>query len=701
MQGDAEIQDRWQEIENYLVLGMRQAVLKTAKLADKQKIKWKISTTEEEVAKGLVNEENRHLQSLCLARDIRQFVNDQYDPSHKLVPYFLDLQDGEIDVDAVKAFSELRQKVVDGNVPTILYTVDFADCGITENSHEQYLARMSEDVYNIVEKGLLRALNNVPKLDRFCYEVRNHLAFCLSRADGFVGRIDLVQEATKYFVPGEKRKLQVIHGVNGSGKTSLMSFLAVVANYTIFYTTGVHPILVTRFCGISPDSNSVQPLLYSICTQIYRVLHLTDDVPHDFTKLCKYFYNILKLASKDQPLVIFIDSIDQLDDQYGGRSNLTWLPNELPEYAYVVVSTDSTKFKCLGSLQETNITNCYLDVCTISMYDADDIIQGCLGQNNRTLQFDQRQQVIENAQDGSEEAPSILRLKLVCDFASKLSSFEELPDYSKTINGLVNMFFEKLEEDQGDAIVSKMVGLIGVSDFGLSEEELIDMISCDNSLMDAIFQDHHTSVKRLPYIVWSSFRNFCNDYLVEQTVYNKTALNWFHSSFKEVAYQRYCKPNLESLLHTLTFYFSGSAFHQYQDRQITNQPMCWNTESNELDKDLGLYNMGYLCEFPSSLVRLDEINKEEISQEWLEKIFNLEFIEAKCRIGFGMTLLHEMEKLTKHLESSSLYFQLKEFLAQHIHILEKYPELIIQQALNLPRGNPVYKMAKEMFDTSG
>lgn len=56
--------------------------------------------------------------------------------------------------------------------------------------------------------------------------------------------------------------------------------------------------------------------------------------------LTKVFHAVLgTVASQRQPVVIFLDALDQLQNDENGRTELLWLPSRLPRFVGVIVST--------------------------------------------------------------------------------------------------------------------------------------------------------------------------------------------------------------------------------------------------------------------------------------------------------------------------------------------------------------------------
>lgn len=110
------------------------------------------------------------------------------------------------------------------------------------------------------------------------------------------------------------------------------------------------------------DSTAARPLLRSLCIQIRRIYGKDpSEVANDFKTLCKQFLDDLQLAAKNQPLVLFLDSLDQLTDEDNGR-NLEWLPFELPSNLKIIVSALPEEGGCLNKLQVSLPDEAFVEV---------------------------------------------------------------------------------------------------------------------------------------------------------------------------------------------------------------------------------------------------------------------------------------------------------------------------------------------------
>lgn len=145
----------------------------------------------------------------------------------------------------------------------------------------------------------------------------------------FYGREQELDRIQRY-VRGESGsdKPLVLYGEGGCGKTSLLAMSAGKSSAEWF--PGARPLCVIRFLGTTPDSSALTPTLISICQQIsYNFMLPYEDIPDDLVPLTAHFKHLLTCASKEQPLIVFLDSVDQLTGAQDANK-VSWLPTRLP-----------------------------------------------------------------------------------------------------------------------------------------------------------------------------------------------------------------------------------------------------------------------------------------------------------------------------------------------------------------------------------
>lgn len=61
-----------------------------------------------------------------------------------------------------------------------------------------------------------------------------------------------------------------------------------------------------------------------------------DTIPDDLVPLTAHFKQLLTLSTRDQPLLLFLDSVDQLTGTQDANK-VSWLPTRLPPYCKVML----------------------------------------------------------------------------------------------------------------------------------------------------------------------------------------------------------------------------------------------------------------------------------------------------------------------------------------------------------------------------
>jgi hypothetical protein len=87
------------------------------------------------------------------------------------------------------------------------------------------------------------------------------------------------------YITGPSTRPFVMYGAGGSGKSSMLSMTAYRAAYE--WLAPAKPLLFVRFCGTTPNSTSLGPLLKSICQQISYTFLLPFQVCQMFKFLVK------------------------------------------------------------------------------------------------------------------------------------------------------------------------------------------------------------------------------------------------------------------------------------------------------------------------------------------------------------------------------------------------------------------------------
>jgi hypothetical protein len=285
----------------------------------------------------------------------------------------------------------------------------------------------------------------------------------------FVGRTEMLAKIEQY-LQGNQRRIMAIVGAGGTGKSALMA-------KAIQQTQELHPKaeIIYRFIGATPGSYDGRSLLDSLCHELSRRYGAdTATIPTDYRDLVPELGKRMVLVSAERPLVLFLDSLDQLSLSQDARS-LVWLPNELPEHVSVITSTrEEEPLKALQAKQARQEM-----LGGLSRPEGDALLSQWLASVHRTLQDAQRKEVLDKFIQ-SEGNP--LYLRLAFEEARLWSSSQPQEQLAAGVKGIIEKnMLDRLENEgsHGQALVSHALGYLAASRYGLAEDELVDLLSRD------------------------------------------------------------------------------------------------------------------------------------------------------------------------------------------------------------------------------
>lgn len=73
----------------------------------------------------------------------------------------------------------------------------------------------------------------------------------------------------------------------------------------------------------------------------------------------------------------------------------------------------------------------------------------------------------------------------------------------------------------------------------VSENEIEDIISCDDDVLNDVYQYHTPPLRRLPPLLWVRIRADLTDYLTDRGADDIQVITWYHRQFHQVATKRY------------------------------------------------------------------------------------------------------------------------------------------------------------------
>ncbi|WAQ98657.1 NWD2-like protein [Mya arenaria] len=578
---------------------------------------------------------------------------------------FLDLyprengEPAEVDTDAQERLKRLRNYMIPkllNKENIVKLTTKWSDKGgINVVDNKDYLQRLGEAFYTKMVWLIDRNLNDKTiEEDEHARELRESLLFRNKWSRIFFGRTELLTLVRKYVQEGGRSAPMIVYGESGTGKTAV---IAKCARELKGWLPGMSPIIVVRFLGTSPRSSHLHLLLRSLSLQICDVVGFPrKDIPTEFKELVAFFHTLLKRASEQpRPIVLFLDSVDQLASS-GEPYTFHWLPRQLPPNVKIVLSLVPSVNNLLSRFRAHMDTFKFTAEPIPPLGDTMclDIVRARLDDNGRTISKDQSG--VMKAAFSRCGLPLYTRVMLDEIQTWKSYTHVSLEKVSATLKEALNFFFRRLETQHGSTLVRHALSYITASREGVSEMELLDLLSLDDEVLNSIFLFWLPPVRRLPPFLWTRLRIDLDQFLVERDAGNTAVFTWYHRMFKEAAMERYLADNETRVnIHSsLADYFAGNWFRKKkpfkfssflmsrlslksgdgeEERHVSEQPLMFKQ-----NRKLSQFNKRKLTELPYHQL------KSARTEEFRDKcVFNYEWLWAKLSASGLQLLLEDLE----------------------------------------------------------
>ncbi len=563
--GEFEGYSAWENVELRLHTVLEDASQK-AGFSSNQLLKYTASATEQEIVAGALDAQDAGKHVFGFFREIKDFPRDKRSEGF-----------GELDAAAAEKQGKLKERLKEqlpGNVHE--YPARWQGDGPSLD----HLDQLCEDVYADLSKVILSEIGHLEAVDPLEKEIVAHNEFGEDRARIFIGRTDILKAIADY-IKGNNSHPLAVWGPSGSGKSALMAKAVEQARLN-------GKDVIYRFIGATPDSSNGRALLESLCKQISRRYGADETaIPSEYKDLVQEFPKHLALARPEEPLIIFLDALDQLSDSDNARS-LVWLPADLPPNVRLIVST--LPGECLKALEGRLPEHNRQEVQPMSVEDGKAILSPWLKEAHRKLQDDQEQYLLGRFKDCGLP----LYLKLAVEEARQWKSYS-IPELSESISGILQDLFKRLsqESNHGSMLVSRSLGYLVAAKNGLSEDELLDVLSLDKELL-ADFQRRSPKspkVERLPVVVWSRLYFDLEPYLTERSADGVSLMTFYHRQMAEACQAAY----RDKARHArLAEYFNSQPLYLEKDEKAPNlrklsemvYQQAWAGLSTQVEKTL-------------------------------------------------------------------------------------------------------------------
>lgn len=285
--------------------------------------------------------------------------------------------------------------------------------------------------------------------------------------------------------------------------------------------------------GTSKSSSTIQSVYSSIQQQLEAIFNINNNDNKEYEKMKKeLFADTLAYVSREYlnetNLVILLDSIDQLSNQ--DDFDLHWMFKRLPKNVKIIYSVLNTNLKILEILKKKIESHNILEIETLSQDEGKRILYSYLKASNRKLTEKQEESINKLFNHLENICP--LQIKLIFDIISKwkssVSASEEFIECKTSIE-IIQYLFRVIEKEifDNEVLFKHCMYYLTFFEFrGISENELEDILSIDDDVLNSIFKHHHPPVRRFPLALWYRLKYELREYITNKTVDDASVVAW-------------------------------------------------------------------------------------------------------------------------------------------------------------------------------
>ena len=686
-------------------------------------VRFQASATEQEIWHGALRVPDAREHVVAFFREIENFAAFS-DP--KPIKDFVDLGPSsrvevalQTEQDRLKA--ELRQRLGSANVflnesPARLVEAQDNQGYRTADVTTDHLARLCAGVVDRLSEIIQSQIDEYwretaqASTDRAARELEiehcEYERFAQERGgeESFVGR-QVELQATLDYVGSDSRWPLVIHGASGCGKTALVARAS--------QEVGKTRKRIERFIGVAPRSSDLRSLLSSLCQELRQRNPRPDALPTDIKELRDEFALHLQAATPEQPLILFLDALDQIADADNGRLLNLLPPGSLPAHVKLVVSclsdgaTGNPAGQPYAELQHRQIpAESFINLDVLSEAESRLLLfDRWLPKAGRKVSDDQRARIEQRLASPACHQPILL--KLLFEEVQLWHSYDPEPVPGESVPALLGLLFDRLSQptNHGPLLVNRVLGYLSASRYGLAENEILEILFADPEyrvkLNEATEQTRHKlppNAKRIPVALWSRLRFDLAPYLTERSAPGANVLTFCHRQVAEWVQERHPKssgqtwqphPLLADYFNAKPYFLESLEEQRARAKRLPPTPP------------------------PANVRKVDELPWQRLEAarllgKWdeVEKLFtDIEFIEAKCAGRMCYDLAEDYSTAIRggtfddHV--SRELSELQAFLRREGAFLAENPTLAAQQVANQPSRTSPACLAREYLAGRG
>ncbi|XP_069122816.1 protein qui-1-like isoform X2 [Argopecten irradians] len=543
------------------------------------------------------------------------------------------------------------------------FLIKFREEGITPQNcqdHAEYMDNFAGAAATRIKELAESYINKTQcfkTIDQLFYnETLLHLHHCKTLNKSLCGtamdhHIATVHKLLTYGAKNEHYAI-MIKGAVHSGKSMFVSKLCYKAREMF----GKDTVLIARFVGLTDASTCCENILRSICSHLNQILQQNVSLKsYNMSKLRNYFHGLLNRISKGKRhIVIAVDSIDRMKVpmlETDPFVMLDWVVSKLPPKVHFFVSYDSSPLTPATQRLEDKApaTDHMIEFSDSTENEIKSMIHTSLKSKMRTLSKEQENFFRELLPSNC----SPMMTNLLLETAVRMPS-HYVPEglaLPISVEELIMKRLMRLEQSLGAKLIRAICRYITLSKDGLSEMEILDVLSCNNDVLLDTIPIELTKNLRFPFHKWLHVKEELGSLLCTRLIHGKYLLRWAHPSIQDIMRKKYlchvdniCKAQVELA-------------DIFMDTWVRGKPL--------VDKERGVQLIDgasrYVCPQPL-LYNEHQYNQRRIDMLWIqllqsgsipmlkEKTFcNFEYMLSMAHSKSADTLLENLRLTTSNL----------------------------------------------------
>ncbi|XP_022252283.1 NACHT and WD repeat domain-containing protein 2-like [Limulus polyphemus] len=577
------------------------------------------SKTEESVKGDKDHDISLEKTAALKLESLKLYLDEHLPESQKLV-FRVKWHDGSINPEAVPEHKEYLNK--------LCKTVEEELCAMIDRLCEEDLIEESRQLYKGIENQLYT-------------ELVQQAATCKALLSSFIGRQEFLSELQKYVTSDSSHPI-VIHGPPGCGKTALMA----QASQQCSEWLPVSPVIV-RFMGTTSESKTLDQALRSICEQGCALFCEHPSLasksgwePQEVLEV------IMDKVTSHHPLIIFIDGLDQVAS-FSSR-DLRWLPAELPKHVKLIISVrdETVEYRELKNNTLSQTEGSFMFLPGFSQEESLSLVEEVLQRKDRKI-TDAQCQLLQQCFDKCSLPISV---ELLAHQSSEWVSAQG-PDDLIIKQMPEDVFMDtvtEIEKYLSGATLGFIIGLLATAKHGLSDAEVLDIITCEKTLLETVLLTLGVSTpKYFPILLWYVVKRKLSVFSNTSIVGSKCLISW-KNSFRCLC-EQYCRhvgETTTSISVALFNYFQGQS-----ERDSSKEKSSENVSNLVLDQPL------FYKYYPNHR-KLDELPfhcLQHLEDNWVRQNFflNTKWLQSKLQGSDPYQVLEDIAIYQSRVPSDS------------------------------------------------